>query len=291
MALAPNSGVGTGMIGGATIPKVNSQGQPTGSVYAPTAAPPPPPTQPAASTAPTPAYQPAPPPAAPGATQAPGEFSGPGFGEQYGMSHVGQYDTPTALETFAQQQLQGNNPYYDTLRTQGDAAINAQLAARGEYNSDGALSALGNFNAQTYADQFANMGNLLGSAGNMQLQREGQGQNVANSVQAQQAQRGQNQFNNLLGIAGLGSQNTGKFYDMGMTQSGDAAMGGTNAGANAAQLTGQGQNALPNTAMSFFNSYLGRGGGSGGGMGFNGGGVSPGYTSMADAWQIPVGSD
>jgi hypothetical protein len=159
------------------------------------------------------------------------------------MSHVGQYDTPTALETFAQQQLNGDNPYYQRLQQQGMDAINQQMIARGHGNAGGAYAALGNFQGALGADQFANMGNLLQSAGSMGLQREGQGQNVADTVQNLQSQRGQNHFNNLLALTNQGAGTIGGFYGQGGTQSGDAAMAGINAGANKFGLIGQGQNA------------------------------------------------
>lgn len=187
----------------------------------------------------------APPPAPPG------EGFGPGFGEQYGKQHVGQYDTPTAFEQFATQQMSGTNPYYQRLQQQGDANINQQMAARGHYNSGGALSALGNYNGALDAAQFHDMGSLLQGAGTQGMQRMGQGQDVANSVQQQQQQRTGQQFGELSDIAHLGAGNVGGFYSQGGQQSGDAAMAGINAGANGAALTGQGQNAFTNTAYSF----------------------------------------
>jgi hypothetical protein len=188
---------------------------------------------------------------------APGEGYGPGFGEQYGQSHVGQYDTPTMLEQFAQSQMNGNNPYYDRLRQQGMDQINQQMAARGHYNSGGAMSALGNFAGQLGASQFADMGNLLGNASNTGLNRMGQGNQMAVGVQQQQQNRMQNQFGNLSDLAHLGAGLEGGFYGQGGQQSGDAAMAGINAGANASQLTGQGQSALPNMAMQGLNTYFG----------------------------------
>jgi hypothetical protein len=200
-------------------------------------------------------------PQTPGAPFSPGPLSGPGFGEQYGQSHVGQYDTPTALETFAQQQLNGNNPYYDRLRQQGTDQLNQQMIARGHGNSGGAFAALGNMYGAMNAAQFNDMGNLLGSAGTMGLTRMGQGQNVANSIQNMQQGRLDTQFNQLSDLAHLGAGTVGGFYGQGAQLSGDAAMGGANAGANAAQLTGQGQQALPNLVMSGVNGYLGSKGG------------------------------
>ncbi len=197
-------------------------------------------------------------PSAPGApaTGAPGEMYGPQFGEKYGMSHVGQYDTPTALETFAQQQLSGNNPYYDRLRQQGMDQINQQMIARGHGNSGGALAALGNFQGALGAQQFADMGNLLQGAGSMGLNRMGQGQNTANQIQGMQDTRVQHQFGNLSDLAHLGAGNVGGFYGQGGQMSGDAAMAGINAGNNAASLTGQGQSALPNALMQLGNGLL-----------------------------------
>lgn len=186
----------------------------------------------------------------------PGEGYGPGFGEQYGKSHIGQYDQPTSLETFAQQQLNGTNPYYDRLRSQGMDAINQQMIARGHGNSGGALASLGNFAGALGAAQFNDMGSLLGSAGSMGLNRMNQGQNVANSVQGMQQQRTGQQWGQLSDMAHLGAGLTGGFYGQGGQMSGDAAMSGINAGANAAQLQGQGQSALPNMAMQGLNAYL-----------------------------------
>src|SRR5882724_674080 len=187
----------------------------------------------------------------------PGEGIGPGFGEQYGKQHVGQYDQPTAFETFAQQQMNGSNPYYDRLRSQGDATINQQMIARGHGNSGGALSALGNYNGALDAAQFQNMGQLLQGAGAQGLTRMGAGQDVANSVQQQQQQRTGQQFGELSDLAHLGAGTVGGFYSQGGQQSGDAAMSGINAGANAAGLTGKGQNAFGDQAWSLLGHYAG----------------------------------
>jgi hypothetical protein len=182
-------------------------------------------------------------PSAPGASQAPGEGFGPGFGETYGKQHVGQYDTPTMLEQFAQSQLNGTNPYYDRIRQQGMDAINQQMIARGHGNSGGALAALGNFTGQLGAQQFQDMGNLLGAGSTMGLNRMQQGQNTANSIQGMQQGRIGQQWGQLSDLAHLGAGTVGGFYGQGGQLSGDAAMSGINAGANAAQLQGQGQQA------------------------------------------------
>jgi hypothetical protein len=203
-------------------------------------------------------FQPAPQPA-PVNNAPPGEGFGPQFGEQYGMSHVGQYDQPTMLETFAQQQMNGNNPYYDRLRQQGMDAINQQMAARGHFNSGGALSSLGNFAGALGAAQFQDMGNLLGSASSMGLNRMGQGNTMAAGVQQLQQNRIQGQWGNLSDLAHLGAGNVGGFYGQGGQMSGDAAMSGINAGANAAGLTGQGQRATTNTAFDLLKSGLSSG--------------------------------
>lgn len=192
--------------------------------------------------APPPGLQPPqqPPPAPPG------EGYGPGFGEQYGKEHIGQYDQPTMLEQFAQQQMDGNNPYYDRMRQQGEDRINQQMAARGHYNSGGALSALGNFDAGLYADQFAGMGQLAGQASNLQLNRQGQGFQQASGIQGLQQQRTGQQFGEASDVAHLGAGLYGGFYGQGGKFSGDAAMAGINAGANAANLGAQGTQAGQN---------------------------------------------
>lgn len=210
------------------------------------------------------------PPTAPAPSQ-PGEGYGPGFGEKYGMSHVGQYDQPTALESFATQQMNGNNPYYDRLRAQGEAGINQQMAARGHYNSGGALSALGNFDSGLYAQQFNDMGNLLGNAGTMQLQRQAAGGQMATGVQNLQQGRLGQQMGFASDLAHLGAGLYGGFYGQGGAKSGDAAMAGINAGANAAQLRGLGQTAGANQMTDLGKAALGGGffnsGGGGGAAG------------------------
>lgn len=186
------------------------------------------------------------PSSAPPTEQPPGEMYGPGFGEQYGKDHVGQYDQKTPFEIFAEQQLNGNNPYYDRMRQQGEAGINSQLNARGHYNSGGAFQALGNFDAGLYADQFANMGNLLSGAASTGLQREGQGWNMAQGIQGLQQGRTGQQFSQLSDLSHLGAGINGQYYNQGGQFSGDAAMVGINAGANASGLQGQGQRGIQN---------------------------------------------
>ena len=189
----------------------------------------------------------------------PGEGYGPGFGEQYGQSHMGAYDQPTMIEQFAQQQMNGNNPYYDRLRQQADAQLNQQMAARGHYNSGGALAALGNADAALYADQFANMGNLVGQASNMGLNRQQAGFQQASGIQGLQQNRLGQQFNEGAQIANLGAGLYGGFYGQGGQQSGDAAMAGINAGANAAALSAQGQQARQNVGLDLLKT-IGAGG-------------------------------
>lgn len=176
----------------------------------------------------------------------PGEGFGPGFGETYGKEHIGFYDKPTMLETFAQQQMDGNNPYFDRLRSEQAARINQQAASRGHFNSGGAMSALGNADAALTAAQFADMGNLLGSASNMAMNRTGQGFNQASSIQNLQRDRLGQQFNQLSDIAHLGAGLVGGFTTTGGQLSGDAAMTGLNAGVNGDQLDAQGTQAGQN---------------------------------------------
>ena len=211
-----------------------------------------------------PGYQPQPmglrpqtPPAPPPAP--PGEGAGPGFGETYGKEHIGQYDQPTMLENFAQQQMNGNNPYYDRLRQQQSDAINQQMAARGHYNSGGALAALGNADAALYADQFANMGNLVGQASNLGLNRLGAGMSAAGNIQGMQQQRTGQQFGEASDIAHLGAGLYGGFYGQGGQFSGDAAMSGINAGANAAALAAQGQQARQGVGLDLLKGIVGAG--------------------------------
>ncbi len=221
------------------------------------------PVQPAAAPAPAPVAAPPPPPPpppspAPVANTAPmGEGYGQGFGEQYGRSHIGQYDTPTDLETFAKQQLNGNNPYYARLQQEGMDRINQQMAARGHYNSGGALTALGNYGGALGAAQFKDMGDLLGSAGSAQMGRYAQGQSTANSIQAQQQQRMGQQWGQLSDIAHLGAGNVGGFFGQGGQMSGDAAMAGINAGVNASQLQGQGQSAFSKEGLGAITKIIG----------------------------------
>lgn len=196
------------------------------------------------------------PPQAAGPSAPPGEGYGPGFGEQYGKDHIGNYDQPTALETFFQQQLTGDNPYYQRLQQQQADQINQQMAARGHYNSGGAMAALGNASGALYADQFANMGNLAGQVSNLELNRYGQGFQQAQGVQGMAQNRINSQFGQAGQLAALGAGSYGGFYNQGGQQSGDAAMNGINAGANAAQLQGQGQGATLNTAKDIVKAYI-----------------------------------
>jgi hypothetical protein len=201
----------------------------------------------------------APPAAAPPSPTGPtGPLSGPGTGETWDNSHLSQYDKPTDLETFANQQLNGNNPYYQRMQQQGDDAINQQMAARGHYNSGGALDRLGNYNGALGAAQFKDMGDLLGAAGGMGLNRLNSGANVAGASQGMERDRYKDQWGNLSDLAHLGAGTTGGFYGQGGQQSGDAAMAGINAGANAGQLKGQGQNAQGSLIWGGINGLLAR---------------------------------
>ncbi len=196
------------------------------------------------------------PTAAPAAPAPPGEGYGPGFGEQYGKDHIGNYDQPTAMEQFFQSQMTGDNPYYQRLQQQQADGINQQMAARGHYNSGGAMAALGNASGALYADQFANMGNMAAQASNLAMNRYGQGFQQAQGVQNQQQNRINSQFGQAGQLAALGAGTYGGFYGQGGSLSGDAAMSGINAGANAAQLTGQGQGAMVNTARDGLKAWL-----------------------------------
>lgn len=197
-----------------------------------------------------------------------GPLSGPGIGETYGASHLNQYDQPTALELFAQQQMNGNNPYYQRLQQQQADAINQQMAARGNYNSGGALTALGNASAALNAAQFKDMGDLLGQSSSIGLGRLNAGMNAAGNVQGLEQNRLQQQFGNLSDMAHLGAGLYGGFYGQGGNMSGDAAMAGINAGANSAALAGQKSNAQSGFAMDTMKMMFGgMGGGGGGGSG------------------------
>lgn len=216
---------------------------------------------------PTPPTAPPPPPAGPTGPGKPGEGFGPGFGESYGSSHIGQYDTPSALETFAQQQMDGNNPYYARLRQQGMDAINQQMAARGHYNSGGALSALGNYSAAVDADQFANMGKLLGDASNLSLNRHQLGFDQAKTIEQLQLDRMQKEFDKASALAALGVSAYENFYRTAGDQSGDAAFGAVNAGADADKASGQADSSRVNSAFDILKAVYGAkspGGGGGG---------------------------
>lgn len=68
------------------------------------------------------------------------------------------------LEQLYKQRQDGNDPFYNTLRERGTTAINNQAAARGGYNSSGAMNAIGDYQTGIDARQFHDQADLAAAA-------------------------------------------------------------------------------------------------------------------------------
>lgn len=215
------------------------------------------------------------------------EGLGKGLGYYQGANQAYQNlanQGPGQLEQFYQQQLQGQaNPYWDRRQQQADAGLNAQMAARGGYNSGGALAALGNQRGALEGERFAQMGQL-----------------AAGAQAAQQGRLGQT-FQAGMGLGGAQAGLTSDFYGRGSQLYGQQGENAINAGLQGAAYRAQGQLAdygaaqgLLNTGLSF--ASMGAGGGFGGGGGAGGataarglGGAGLGYRSDAFGGRDPFG--
>lgn len=176
---------------------------------------------------------------------------------------------PGQLEQFYAQQLGGAaNPYWDRRMGQADKGLNAQMAARGGYNSGGAFAALGNQRGAMEGERFGQMGQLAGGAQAAQQNRLGQ------------------TFQAGMGLGSAKAGLTSDFYGRGSSMYGQQGENAINAGiaqggyrtqqdlANQAggmdllklgvgAATGGASFAMPGAAPSF---------GGGGGQGYGGGG-------------------
>lgn len=159
--------------------------------------------------------------ASPGATSQ-GPMAGKGYGEQAWESLGAYYGQPGLYEQWAQQQANGSNPYYDRMRKQTMDTMGQQAAARGTYNSGGALAAEGNALGALGAAQFKDMGDLMGGAQQAGLARVGQGLAGANAAEGQMNQRLNQLFNAQAGITAGETGSIAGAYDMGGSQSGNA---------------------------------------------------------------------
>lgn len=113
---------------------------------------------------------------------------------------------PGSLEKFAAQDLTHSNPYQDMLTQQGMSNLDQQYNATGMGNSGARMAALGKFQAQQNADQYANEANLQGQAQQAGLARGQLGLSGGTALGAAQAgtQQGfytdaQKNYNDLIG--------------------------------------------------------------------------------------------
>lgn len=112
------------------------------------------------------------------------------------------FSAETDFENFARQAMQGENAFINRQREKGLAEINQQMARRGGFNAGAAMSALGNYQAESEAQQAQYMAGLLQSAADAKMGRlSGGTQSAATAQQAGQARR--------QGLAGVISQERG----------------------------------------------------------------------------------
>lgn len=93
------------------------------------------------------------------------------------------------FEQFADSTLAGNNPYLERQRDKGNARINQEMARRGHFNSGGAATALGEYNAQLDAEIFNQKAGLARDAQQMGQGRLAQAQGLAGAVTGEQMGR------------------------------------------------------------------------------------------------------
>lgn len=194
-----------------------------------------------------------------------------GFAQRQG----GNFEKQGMGEQFAQNFLDQSNPYQEREQKKLTDAMNQQFAARGVFNSGGAIAGLGNALGEFQAQNYKNMADVSAQGQQMQMQRLGQGQGLAQAASGEKQALGSNLqglgqglsqewlgrdsnriqnsqalTNNALGLMGMNLQgaNQGENARMqGMNsylnaagQAGQASLAGTNSAAN---ILGQGQGA------------------------------------------------
>jgi hypothetical protein len=105
---------------------------------------------------------------------------------------------PGIYEKFVTGALTGNDPYFDRLSSEGSSKIDAEMNARGGYNSGAALKALGNYQGDLRANQYSQLASMAQGAQGMQLSRAGQLQGLAGQLQGERMGQAQG----LMGLAG-----------------------------------------------------------------------------------------
>lgn len=126
---------------------------------------------------------------------------GPGQTEQMFNQFQGAFSDPGMGEQFAMDVLSGKegNPF-ERQRQQGQAQINQQMARRGGFNTGGAMTHLGNFNAALDAEAFDAKSRMAMDGQRLGMDRMGMGLNAAQGVDATNINR-----YGLLGQMGAGA--------------------------------------------------------------------------------------
>jgi hypothetical protein len=105
-------------------------------------------------------------------------------------SQMGALQGPGTYEQFVNSDIMGNNPAYQREKQQGIAQINQEMARRGNFNSGGALTAIGNYTGALDAADYNNRAQRAQQAQQMQLARIGQGLQGTGQAAGLDVQRG-----------------------------------------------------------------------------------------------------
>lgn len=195
-----------------------------------------------------------------------------GFAQRQG----GNFEKQGMGEQFAQNFLDQSNPYQEREQKKLTDAMNQQFAARGVFNSGGAIAGLGNALGEFQAQNYKNMADVSAQGEQMQMQRLGQGQGLAQAASGEKQalgsnlqglgqglsqewlgrdsnriQNSQELTNNALGLMGMNLQ--------GANQGENARMQGMNSYLSAAGQAGQASLAGANSAAGILGNSQGAG--------------------------------
>jgi hypothetical protein len=109
----------------------------------------------------------------------------------YYASQQGALQGPGQYEQFVTADINGTNPAYERTRQQGIAGINQEMARRGNFNSGGAMTAIGNYTGALDAADYENRANRAKSAQGMELSRIAQGTQSAAASSSNKLAQGQ----------------------------------------------------------------------------------------------------
>lgn len=125
-------------------------------------------------------------------------FRGANNVNQFSQSAMPQLQNKGTYEQFVESDIGGYNPELARSTNQGLARVNQEMARRGQFNSGGANTAIGEFLGSQAAADYQNKANRAQSAQGMQMARLGEGRQLA------QAGSGETmgQASGLQGLAG-----------------------------------------------------------------------------------------